>query len=77
MKLTRKHIGKLFDNDADGSWVYQLIDIKGKELLFYSFTQADYEIDTNKYADWKPFKPRNPWPKEWIKYGWNVGRRER
>jgi len=71
MNLTKKHIGQLFDNDgSDGSWCYQLVDIKGKKLLFYRM-DGTYTIDSNKYSDWKEFKPRNPYPKEWIRYGWS------
>ena len=69
MKLTKKHIGQLFDNDADGSWVYQLVDIKKGKLLFYDFASS-YVVETNKFSDWKPFVPRKQWPKEWIKLGW-------
>ena len=77
MTLTKKHIGKLFDvSGGDGSWCYQLVDIKGKELLFYCFTRGEYEVDTNKYKDWRPFKPTNPWPKEWLKWGWERARRD-
>ena len=75
MKLTRKHIGGLFTNGDDGSWVYQLVAIKGKELLFYTFDRDRYEVDTNKFADWKRFQPRKPWPKNWIEYGWATARR--
>lgn len=73
MRLTKKHIGQLFDNHgADGSWCYQLVDVKGKELLFY--TSGRYEIDSNKYADWRLFKPVK-FSKEWIDLGWQTGRR--
>ncbi len=58
MKLTKKHIGKLFDVDgSDGSWCYLLVDVKGKELLCYGMN-GTYAICTNKYADWRPFKPQ-------------------
>jgi hypothetical protein len=69
MKLTKKHIGRLFDNNADGSWIYQLVDIKRGRLLFYSF-DGSYIVETNKFADWKFFVPRKPWPQTWIKLGW-------
>lgn len=76
MKLTKKHIGKLFTNGGDGSWVYQLVDIKKGKLLFYSFDNK-YAIETNKFADWEHFKSRNPFPKEWTKRGWDRARRSR
>lgn len=74
MRLTKKDIGQLFDNrGADGSWHYQLVDIKGKELLFYS-SSGRFEIDSNKFSDWRPFEPALP-HKEIIKNGWKTGRR--
>lgn len=73
MKLTRKHIGRLFDAEgADGSWCYQLVDVKGGELLFYKF-DGSYEIESNTFNDWQPFKPRKAW--KWKKTGWTTGRR--
>ena len=77
MKLNKKHIGQLFDNSGDGSWCYQLVAIKGKELLFHVINTSRYEIDTNRYADWKRFTPRKLWPKDWVKRGWEQGRRDR
>lgn len=74
MILTKKHIGGLFVNrGTDGSWCWQLIGIKGKKLLFYSFS-GRYEIDTNAYADWMPFIPVNPWPSHWLEDGWKSAR---
>lgn len=77
MILTKKHIGRLFDTQGgDGSWAYQLIDIKGKELLFYSVNDGKFEIDSNKYRDWRPFKRyENNWPMRHVKLGWKSGRR--
>lgn len=58
MKLNKKHIGKLFDvTGSDGSWAYQLIDIKGKEALFYSIGRDFWALE-NKHDDWRPFKPQ-------------------
>lgn len=72
MKLNKKHIGQLFDvNGSDGSWYYQLVDIKGDRLLF--FCNDRYEIDTNKYADWRPFKSRF-FSKKDVRNGWKTGR---
>lgn len=74
MKLTKKHIGQFFDvKGADGSWYYQLLDIKGKKLLFKSST-GHFEIDTNKLADWRPVDSLNLPHKEIIKHGWEIGR---
>lgn len=63
MKLTKKHIGQLFDNDADGSWVYQLVGVNKKGwLLFWSFCNSDYVVCTS-HTDWVPFKARKgSWP---------------
>ena len=55
MKLKKKHIGQAFDvRGGDGSWFYILCDIHKKDLLFYS-SNGKYYIDTNRYADWRPF----------------------
>lgn len=72
MKLFKKHIGQLFDNrGADGSWYYLLVDVKKDKLLFYY--NGKYEIDSNRYADWRPFEIALPSKKE-IKLGWKTGR---
>ncbi len=71
MKLTKKHIGQRFDNKgADGSWSYTLVDVKGEKLLFFS-SNGKWEVDSNKYGDWKLF---NSFSKKDIKYGWMAGR---
>lgn len=75
MKLSKKHVGQLFDvQGADGSWCYELIDIKGKELLFYSYG-GRHEVDSTKYTDWRPFVPRYNLNKDWVKLGWETARR--
>jgi len=59
MKLTRKHIGQLFDNHGDGSWVYLLVDLTKDWLFFYCFANAEYTvIATKENFDWTPFNPR-------------------
>lgn len=56
MKLSKKHIGQVFDvRGGDGSWHYILLDKKKDDLLFYT-SNGKYTIDTNKYSDWQPFK---------------------
>lgn len=73
MKLTKKHIGKLFDcAGGDGSWAYQLIDIKGKELLFYSLG-GDFWAFKDTYIDWRPFETQEFRSK---KESWAIARRE-
>jgi hypothetical protein len=77
MKLTRKHIGKLIHvSGSDGSWAYQLLDIKNGEVLFYDLGGKFEIAPQNKYDDWAFFKPATDY-KEWIEYGWKSGRRER
>jgi hypothetical protein len=77
MKLTKKHIGQLFDvNGGDGSWCYELIDVKGNDLLFYTFA-GRHEIDSNKFKDWRPFVPTYHMNKKWVKLGWETGRRSK
>jgi hypothetical protein len=76
MKLTKKHIGQLFDcRGGDGSWVYQLVDInpKTKEILFYSLSSGDFWVFKDEYTDWRPFETR-----EWFtkKQAWADARRE-
>ena len=76
MKLTKKHLGQLFDNKgADGSWAYQLVDIKKGELLFYVFgSHGRYEVDSNDFGDWLHFKPQIR-PKRWDIGAWETARR--
>ncbi len=75
MKLSKKNIGQLFDvEDSDGSWVYQLIDIKDGWLLFYDFHGGYMKERVGENADWRPFNPTKPWPKNWIGYGWIIAR---
>ncbi len=71
MKLTKRHINQLFTNDlSDGSWIYQLVDIKKEKLLFYSFAETTFVQETNKFADWRFFKPVNIINTYWGKRGW-------
>lgn len=77
MKLTKKHIGGLFDvRGSDGSWAYQLIDVKKGELLFYVFgsSPSRYEIESNRHTDWQVFQPQ-PRDPVWDIEGWKTGRR--
>ena len=74
MKLTKKHIGQLFDVGGDGSWVYQLVDIKKGWLLFYDFNGRYVKERVGSYSDWRKFIPQNPWPKDWQRYGWTIAR---
>ena len=78
MKLTKKHIGRLFDvSGSDGSWCYLLLDIKKGELLFYGM-DGKYEIHSNKYYDWRPFlSGQLTNKKRHIELGWQTGRREK
>lgn len=70
MKLGRKHIGQLFDlGSSDGSWVYQLVDVKKGWLLFYTFG-GYFKERVGEHNDWQPFKPLKPWPKNWLESGW-------
>ena len=76
MKLTKKHIGKLFDcRRSDGSWAYQLLDIKDGKLLFYVFGSFPprYEIDQQSYTDWRLFKPQ-PRDPRWDQDAWSLAR---
>lgn len=76
MELAKKHIGGLYDcRGSDGSWAYQLIDVKKGELLFYVFgSLGRYEIDSAKTNDWRPFKPQ-PRDPVWDLGGWETARR--
>jgi len=77
MKLTKKHIGQLFDVEgSDGSWYYQLIDVKKDELLFYSLDHRHpYEIESRSHTDWRVFGSAQAFNKRQIKLGWAIGRR--
>ncbi len=73
MRLSKKHIGRLFDvHGADGSWVYQLVDIKNKKLLFSSLA-GKYWTDNASTSDWRPFKPQLP-SKDHIQWAWMSAR---
>ena len=74
MKLTVTHIGQLFDNNGDGSWVYQLVDVNKTHLLFYAFDGKYVKDRRNGQYDWQPFKPTRPWPKNWLKVGWQTAK---
>lgn len=76
MKLTKKNIGQLFDvPGSDGSWCYELIDVKKGELLFHTFG-GRHEIESaTRYNDWRPFVPQYYLNKEWVARGWKTGRR--
>ena len=78
MNLTKKHLGGLFDTKgADGSWAYQLLDVKGKELLFYVFGSNNrYEIDTNEFHDWRKFRPSRR-DKRWDMGAWESAGRNK
>lgn len=73
MKLTRKHIGKLFDvHGSDGSWCYQLLDIRKRNYLFRSL-DGRYEIESRRFDDWRPFRPGKV-TAAGIRFGWKIGR---
>lgn len=75
MKLTRKHIGGLFDvRGGDGSWAHQLIDVKNGDLLFYAMDGKFWIEKQGAHDDWRPFKKREPDP-SLVKYGWQHAKR--
>lgn len=74
MKLTKKHIGGLFSVGGDGSWTYQLVDVKDGWLLFYGFDCEYFKERVGEHDDWERFKPRKPWPKNWKEYGWTIAK---
>lgn len=75
MKLTRKHIGQLFNvAGADGSWVYQLADVKKGWLLFYDFRGSYYKERTGEHHDWQPFTPEKWWSNGQLAYGWRTAK---
>lgn len=72
MRLTKKHIGGLFQTfGADGSWHYQLLDIKDGMNLFYS-SSGRYEIEPNSHSDWESAGLK--FDKIHIRNGWKYGR---
>ncbi len=75
MKLTKKHIGKIFNNIfAYKSWIYQLVDIKREKLLFYSFNSNTFMQSTNKSDSWRYFKPVDIIKVPWGKHGWEISK---
>lgn len=82
MKLTKKHIGKLVTNGDDGSWVYQVVDVKKGYILFYGFGSSAvgedpyYKEQVGKWDDWHLFIPRKLWPKKWVQLGWKTAKEE-
>lgn len=77
MKLTRKHIGLLVDNGGDGSWVYQLVAVNKTHLLFYDFHGDYYKERRGKHSYWRPFAPTDPWPRAWVKKGWQEAKEDK
>lgn len=76
MKLRREHIGQCFDvRGSDRSWYYQLVDIAGKDLLFYSYPSNRFEIDTNKLNDWRPVCETKKFSDKQIIKAWRTARR--
>lgn len=74
MYLTKKHIGKLVHTaGSDGSWVYQVIDIRDGWALFYSFDNRYWKENIKLHDDWRIFKPQ-PWSKGWIERGWETAK---
>lgn len=76
MKLTKKHIGGLFHvRGSDGSWAYQLLDVKKGILLFYVFGSYPfrYESEPDTHHDWEAFKPQKRDPM-WDKGAWEQAR---
>lgn len=75
MRLTKKHIGQCFDTrGGDGSWCYQLLDIKGKKLLFYSWPSERFEIDTNRLNDWRAVSQFKKFSDKQINKAWKTAR---
>lgn len=76
MMLNKTHIGKLFDNGGDGSWVYQLVAVSRTYLLFYDFNGNYIKEKRGKWNDWQEFEPTNPWPVLWLKSGWHTAKED-
>ena len=80
MKLTKKHIGGLFYIEgSDGSWVYQLADVKNGRLLFFEIGDGKnnwVKERVGEYSDWRPFTSLGKYAKEHIKEGWNIAEGE-
>jgi len=75
MKLSKKHIGQLFDCEGgDGSWCWLLLDVKGKDLLFYSMS-GKFWIDNNKYGDWRRFSGDVAVGQSWTDKGWKQAKK--
>ena len=73
MKLTKKHIGQIFDVDgSDGSWWYRLLDVKNKRLLFQDNDGKYWIEDQGRYHDWKPIGDEVH--KKNVREGWKKGR---
>jgi hypothetical protein len=74
VKLTKKHIGGLFDvQNSDGTWFYQLLDVSRCELLFRDM-DGKYEIESRRHSDWRIFTPTKFTAKN-VAEGWKTGRR--
>ncbi len=73
MRLSKKHIGRLFDvQGGDGGWAYQLLDIKKGQPLFRAF-DGRYWVERTPQNDWRPFKPQLP-SKAHIRLAWMSAR---
>jgi hypothetical protein len=70
MKLTKKHIGGLYNTkESDGSWVYQLVDVQDGWLLFYTFNGKFWKERVGAHKDWQRFA-RPPWLRKDKQEGW-------
>lgn len=76
MKLTRKHIGQLFDTTSgDGTWCIQLLDVDGAYILFNDYGTDKYWIQHNRFKDWTKFEPKQKTRKE-VRELWKTATRE-
>lgn len=74
MRLTKQHIGGLYTiRGADPDWVYQLIDVRSRWLLFCTFDGYFYKERTGR-EDWVPFKPMKKWPDLKLEYAWSIAK---
>lgn len=77
MKLTKKNIGQLFDcTGGDGSWCFRLLDIRGKDLLFYAL-DGKYWIMPNKDNDWRHPLTYDKLPKKELDMLWGRATRDK
>lgn len=74
MKLTKRHIGRLFDIEgADGSWAYMLADVNRWGYLFYAVGDGRWWKEKKGQKDWREINVNDDaWALSKTELGWEI-----